>query len=195
MKSLHRAIALSLLFGVSATAAAASGYQYLGVNQIAQDHSNWCWAATSLDILEWYGMDSSQCDIVNWAYGINDACGNSDFNWNSAANTPNDLYGGPGTIQDILSSSGLGTEEEPYALSWNGIVNNVNNGDPFVIRFGWYGGGGHFLVGYGYYNLGGTEYVGYMNPLPGEGYTWSTYDWTVGAPYDHTWTDTLLTWQ
>ncbi|HEX7369379.1 MAG TPA: C39 family peptidase [Rhodanobacteraceae bacterium] len=195
MRKLRRIVTSLALVAVSTAAIAGSGYQYLNVAEITQEHSNWCWAATSLDMLEWYGMNSSQCDIVDWAFGINDACGNSNFNWNSPINSSNALYGQSGSIQDILSSAGLGTQVYTSALNWNTIVADVNASSPFIIRFGWYGGGGHFLVGYGYYDLQGTQYVGYMNPLPGEGYTWSTYSWTAYAPYDHTWTDSLRTWQ
>src|SRR5699024_2109725 len=167
------------------------GYKYLGIDQVTQEHSNWCWAASSVDILRWYGMNPSQCGVVNWALGRNDACGNNVFNWSSPVNSPNAMYGQSGSIQDILGAWGVGNQGYASHLSWNAIVSDVNADRPFVIRFGWYGGGGHFLVGYGYYDLEGTAMVGYMNPWPGEGYTWSNYSWTVNAAYDHSWTHTL----
>ncbi len=191
MTMFRRLAAAFALAALSAVAVAGSGYKYLDIDQVTQEHSNWCWAASSADILRWYGTNTSQCSLVNWAFGRNDACGNNVFDWYSSANSSNALYGSNGSIQDILGSRGISNQAYATYLSWNAIVSDVNANRPFVIRFGWYGGGGHFLVGYGYYDLDGTAMVGYMNPWPGEGYTWSTYDWTVNAAYDHSWTHSL----
>lgn len=191
MKTFRRLAVAVALAGVSAAAVAGSGYRYLEVDQITQEHSNWCWAASSVDVMRWYGMNPSQCGVVNWAFGRSDACGNSVFDWSSSANSPDALYGQSGSVQDVLGSAGIGNQGYASPLSWSAIVSDVDANRPFVIRFGWYGGGGHILTGYGYNDTSGTQYVGYMNPWPGEGYTWSTYSWTVYAPYDHSWTHSL----
>lgn len=188
---IQRLSAGCLLASLSAAAMAGSGYKYLDVDEISQEHSQWCWAASSVDVLRWYGQAPTQCGIVNWAYGRNDACASAPFNWNSYANSPNALYGSYGSVQDILSSNGVGNRAYNSALSWAAIVSDVNANRPFVMRFGWYRGGGHIMVGYGYSDQGGTPMVGYMNPWPGEGFTWSNYNWTVSAAYDHSWTHTL----
>lgn len=190
MQRLATAIGLGVL---SSAAVAGAGYQSLDVAQVIQEHSNWCWAASSVDVLKWYQLNPSQCSVVNWAFGRNDACSSGVFDWNSAANSPNSLYGDNGSVQAILAHSGVRSVSSASALSWNTIVNEVNAGHPFVIRFGWYGGGGHILVGYGYNDQNGTQMVAYMNPWPGEGFTWSTYAWTRSAAFDHTWTHSLRT--
>ncbi len=194
MKIHRRIVSFLALAFFSATVIAGSGYRYLGVDEVIQQHSNWCWAATSADVLRWYGMSPSQCQIVNWAYGRNDACYSAPFYWNSSANTPNAMFGSYGSLQHILSAWGIGSQVHGSSLGWYAVVNNVNAGQPFIMRFAWYNGGGHFLVGYGYYDLDGEPLIGYMNPWPGEGYTWSNYNWTVHAAWDHTWTHTLTTW-
>ena len=191
MKLLFRFVVSICLAAHAVGAVAASGYRYLNVPEVIQEHSNWCWAAVSVDVLRWYNATPSQCAVANWALGRRDACGNSTFNWNSGANVTNGIYGGGGSIQGILSNWGLSSYGNAYALSWNAVVSDVNANRPFVMRFGWYSGGGHFLVGYGYDDRSGTQRVGYMNPWPGEGYTWSNYNWTVSAAYDHSWTHTL----
>lgn len=193
MKTMHRLATAIGLAVLSSAAVAGAGYNYLDVSQVSQEHSNWCWAASSVDILKWYDLNPSQCSVVNWAFDRSDACSSSVFNWNSGANSPNALYGQNGSVQAILSHSGVHSTASASALSWNTVVNEVNAGHPFVMRFGWYGGGGHILVGYGYYDQQGTAMVGYMNPWPGEGFTWSNYTWTVSAAYDHTWTHSLRT--
>lgn len=193
MKIMPRLAAALGLAALSSLAVAGSGYNYLDVDQVTQEHSNWCWAASAVDVLNWYGSNPSQCSVANWALGRADACAGASFYWNSYANSTNALYGYNGSVQSILRSYGVGSTVYTSALSWNSIVNEVDAGHPFVMRFGWYGGGGHILVGYGYYDQQGTAMVGYMNPWPGEGYTWSTYNWTVSAAYDHAWTHTLRT--
>ena len=172
-------------------AGASAGWRQLNVPETIQEHSNWCWAGTSKAILNYYGTSADQCRIVNWAFGINYACGNRDFNWNSYANQPNSVYGTGGSVQNILNSWGnLSNSAYSYASSWNSVVWDINNNRPFVIRYGWTNGGGHILVGDGWESSNGTNYVYMMNPWPGEGQTYSTYAYTVSSS-DHRWTHTL----
>jgi hypothetical protein len=65
------------------------------------------------------------------------------------------------------------------------IDDELSNGRPFVIRWGWYTGGGHFVVGYG--KSGNTIY--YMNPWYGEGKKIADYDWVIDDG-NHQWTHT-----
>jgi hypothetical protein len=191
MKNFLRYTVAVGLAALSSAAFAASGYRYLNMDLVTQEHSNWCWSASSVDVLHFYAKTPSQCAVANWALGRSDACGSTVFNWNSYANSANGMYGANGSIQAILSHWGVASYGNNYALNWNALVNEVNASRPVVMRFGWYGGGGHFLVAYGYDDRSGTQTMGYMNPWPGEGYTWSNYNWVVSASYDHSWTHSL----
>jgi hypothetical protein len=164
-------------------------YRALSVPLVTQEHSEWCWAGSSKAVLNYYGQTPSQCQIVNWAYGLNSACGNSTFNWNSNANQPNSIYGTSGSVQNILYHWGLPNSAYNYASSWNTIVNDINANRPFVIRYGWTNGGGHILVGTGYETYNGEDYVYMMNPWPGEGNTYGIYS-SIVSDYDHNWTHT-----
>ena len=170
---------------------APSGYAdvLLNVPNIAQEHSQWCWAATSRATLDYYRSWVSQCQIANWAWGRSDCCASSVFYWSHACNNPNYMYGTSGSLQNILVHWGVSSSARTYALAQNTAVSEINAGRPFVMRFGWYSGGGHFLVGYGYDQNG--DYLDYMDPWPGNGYTKSLYSWVVHADYDHDWTHTL----
>jgi hypothetical protein len=190
MKTLLRSALLLGLSALSTAAFAADGSRNLAVNLITQEHSNWCWAGSSVTVLNWYGSRPSQCSVANWALGVNYACGNSTFYWNSYANQPNGMYGGGGTIQGILGNWGVSSYGNGYALNWSAVVTEINNKRPFVMRYGWTSGGGHFIVGSGYNDNSGTRRLAYMNPWPGEGYTWVNYYWAVSAN-DHSWTNTL----
>lgn len=160
----------------------------LNVPNTPQEHSNWCWAASSKAVLDYYGNVQTQCAIANWAWSRTDCCGNSTFDWNNTCNSTNNMYGSSGSLQNILSHWGVSSTALSTYLSQNTVVSEINGCRPFVIRFGWTSGGGHFLVGRGYDQSG--AYVDYMDPIPGNGYTKSTYAYTVSAS-DHNWTHTL----
>ena len=185
-----RFVLAAALVAYSGLSLAGNGYKALPITQTIQEHSNWCWSASSVATLKLYGQSPSQCSVANYARSINYACGNTTFNWNSPANQPAGIYGGSGTIQSILLHWGLASTGRASALSWSSTVSQINANRPFVMRFGWTNGGGHFLVPYGYDDRSGTQRIGYMNPWPGEGNTWSTFSWTVNAS-DHRWTHTL----
>jgi hypothetical protein len=164
-------------------------WRILNVPLVTQEHSEWCWAGSSKSLLNYFNKTPSQCQIVNWAYGINYACGNSNFNWNSYANQPNSMYGSGGSVQNILKAWGVPNSAYNYAISWNSVVWDINNNRPFIMRYGWTNGGGHIMVGRGYETWNGTNYIYIMNPWPGEGQTYSTYDAAV-SDWDHQWTHT-----
>ncbi len=165
-------------------------WRTLNVPLTTQEHSQWCWSASSKAVINFFKSPPSQCTIANWAWGINYSCGNTNFNWNSYANSPNSLYGTSGSVQNILAHWGVSTWSYNYASSWNSIVSDIDNNKPFVIRFGWTSGGGHIMAGNGYEIWNGYDYVIYMNPWPGEGNSEDYYSWMVSAS-DHRWTDTL----
>ncbi len=190
LKSIFIIIALVLGCLFIGTADLNAQGKYLNVGERIQEHSNWCWAGTSQCILYYRGYYPSQCAIVNYAWGRNDCCGNTNFNWNHNCNQPNGMYGGNGDIQDILYNWGTNSYGGYYSLYWSTCKTEINNDRPFIMRFGWTGGGGHFLTVYGYWVSSGTDYLGYMDPWPNEGYTWSTYNWTVSSS-NHNWTHTL----
>ena len=165
-------------------------WRTLSVPLTTQEHSQWCWSASSKAILSYYWANyPSQCQIVNWAYGLNYACGNTTFDWNSPANQPNAMYGSSGSVQNILANWSVPNTAINNYLSWNTVVSDINANRPFVIRYGWTGGGGHIMVGRGYETYNGVNYVYIMNPWPGEGQTWRTYASAVSAS-DHRWTHT-----
>jgi hypothetical protein len=186
-KLLNRAIVgAGLLLAIPA---AMAQWKTLSVPLVTQEHSQWCWSASSKAVLNYYSKNPSQCQIVNWAFGLNYACGNTTFNWNSYANQPNNMYGSNGSVQGILNAWGVSNGAYNTASSWSSVVYDINANRPFVIRYGWTNGGGHIMVGRGYETYNGVNYVYIMNPWPGEGQTWRTYNSAVAAS-DHRWTHT-----
>jgi len=162
----------------------------LSVPERIQEHSQWCWAGSSQGILYYYGSYPSQCAIANWAWSRGDCCGNTDFYWSHACNQPNSMYGASGDLQDILSHWGVSSTAYASALSEVTVNTEINAGRPFVIRWGWDGGGGHFIDGRGK----DASYLYYMDPWPGNGYEYASYSWVVygsDGGSTHTWTHSL----
>ncbi len=196
MNRTKRSLRVACLFVLSISLAAtllADGWMILSVPQITQQHSYWCWAATSQTILSYYGTNVAQCEIANYGQQRGDCCQMStEFDTRHDCNATNSLNGTYGTA-GILQHWGLSTPTySGAALSWAEVLSEIDAGRPFVIRWGWDGGGGHELTGYGYsYVDGSYTRVSYMNPSPDEGYTSADYAWTVHGS-DHTWTHTLL---
>jgi hypothetical protein len=190
-------ISKGLILGIGLLCMAPSAFaqwRTLSVPLTTQQHSQWCWAASSSAVLNYFGQAKQQCDIVNWAFGINYACGSSYFNWNSYANQPNNIFGGGGSVQGILYNGGVNSLAVNDYLSWAHITSDINSNHPFVMRYGWTSGGGHILVGRGYdIESDGSRYIYLMNPWPGEGMTYASYNYAIGAS-DHYWTHSLRTY-
>ena len=188
MKKKTFILRLFLLIGLLLLTLASTSFadRVLSFPERFQEHSEWCWAGSSEAILKYYGHGPDQCDEANFAWGRSDCCGNFTFEWDHACNQPNYMYGTGGSLQAILTNWGVNSNAVASSLSQNTARSEIDAKRPFVMRFGWTGGGGHFLDPYG---MSGN-YLYYMDPWPGHGYTISLYSWVVSAS-DHTWTHTL----
>jgi hypothetical protein len=160
----------------------------LEVPSILQDYSNWCWDASSKAVLDYYGNSVSQCQIANWALGRNDCCGlNEPYNTDHPCNSGNNIF----AIPSILSNWGVSSTTFLIGiLSQAGVVDEIDAGRPFMMRWGWHPypiGGFHMLVAYGYQVDGG--WIEYMDPV--YGYQIASYDWVANGPYHHIWDQTI----
>jgi len=128
--------------------------QVLNVNNNEQLYNQWCWAASSKTVLDYYGFVNQQCDIAEWVrttatfhnYGSVNCCTDA----TQGCNYWNYNYGSEGSIQDILIHFGnLQNTGVANALTLTEITTEIQNNRLFVIRWGWSTGGGHFIVGHG----------------------------------------------
>lgn len=182
MKKTMRMLISALLFGAT-SAALAQSYQ-LSVPLRVQEHSQWCWAGASQMILHYNGKNATQCAEVNYAMGINYACGNSTFNWNSYANRPNSTN----AISYILNGWGV-RSSVTGVLSQSNSNWYINNKKPYSLLWQWRSGGGHFVVVRGY----SGSYLYINDPWPGNGSYTRTYASTVSAS-DRYWYNTAITY-
>lgn len=127
--------------------------QMLDVPVVRQEQTQWCWAADSRCVLKYYGVDQSQCTIVEYArslnpgrFGSRDCCPTS----SSRCNQPNFLDGSSG-IEGMLTYFG---KLKPIVLKRFITVSQINSEltakRPFIIAIFWSAGGGHVVVGCGY---------------------------------------------
>jgi hypothetical protein len=179
-----------MVFGLLGSSSLLRGDVTLAVPECIQEYSNWCWAGTSQSIIHYTGQYPAQCDIANYAWNTTRCCEGpySFYNSVKGCNKANFLYGGDGSIQGIFANWGISSTGTDTSISWTATVNELDAGDPFVMRWGWSSGGGHFLDAYGYISNG--SYLKYMDPWPGEGYVTSLFTYVVSAS-DHDWTHTL----
>lgn len=167
--------------------------QVLQVSQEIQEQDQWCWAGVSSCILDYYGMPTTQCEIAEYArevcdwhsFGTKNCC---DYP-NGECNYWNYSFGSNGSINDIISHFANVQSTGVYrAMEFDEVHAELESGRPFVVRWGWSGGGGHFVLGYGIEDS--TIY--YMNPWFGEGKKIADYDWLVQDEWGvHTWTHSL----
>jgi hypothetical protein len=186
-------VSILVIFGLIGAASVLYSDVTLSVPERFQEYSNWCWAGSSQAVLYYNGQYPAQCEIANFAWSTTRCCSGSTnfYDRVKGCNKANWLYGTSGSIEGILGNWGVDSTGMEEVLTWTESVQELDNGYPFVMRFGWSSGGGHFLVTYGYISSG--SYLKYMDPWPGEGYTTSLYSWVVSAS-DHDWTHTLTTY-
>ncbi len=189
MKKIFLLALIHVFFAFSAQA------QVLKVNPIIQEYDQWCWAACSKAILDYYGFVHRQCEIAEYTrtratfadFGRVNCCTNAI----QGCNYWNYNYYFDGSIQDILIHFGNIQNtgfETPLTLAE--IVTEIRNNQLFLIRWGWSTGGGHFVVGHGVKD----KNVYLMNPWFGEGLQINTYNYVLSGrksgSASHTWTHT-----
>lgn len=102
-----------------------------------QTQSNWCWAAVSASVGNFYGTGGwTQCGVATAELGRN------------CCSQP-----GPCNVYGYLDSSLRTTRSFNRMLSsriqLSEITNQISQGRPVGLRCAWYGGGAHFLTIYG----------------------------------------------
>ncbi|WP_426983871.1 C39 family peptidase [Brevibacillus borstelensis] len=167
------AVSLSILATVSSPSHAASTTVTLGVKKVTQAAELWCWAASSVSVLDYFGIKVTQSDFVEYVKGeVSNKSGNIS------------------EVMDGLDHYGLQSYREDNSLTFKETVREINNDIPVLARIKWKTGNtaiGHMVVIDGYTNSS-TKYLRYMDPDKGE-YSIMTYDRFVdssGQEWTHT---------
>jgi hypothetical protein len=166
--------------------------QVLEVPEIIQELDQWCWAAVSKCVMDYYGHVYEQCEIAEYTRSVatwhNFGSVNCCVNPNQGCNYWNYNWGTSGSITDILNYfANITTQNLSTSLSLSQIQTQINLNRPFIIRWGWSLGGGHFVVGHG---CSGND-IYYMDPWFNIGHSIANYDWVLGSS-NHSWTHTQM---
>ena len=181
----------SLLLALFLSCSMAQG-QVLPVSVVTQEQTNWCWAAVSKCLLNYYGDTATQCAIAEFTrttatwhnYGISSCCDDPSL----GCNYVNNNAGSPGSIQDIIPYFGGYPIYEAPPLSFLEMKLQLGHYTPFICYWRWavYVPSGHDVVTHG---IDDTNYVHYMDPAPGEGEHICTFNWmSAGSPHLYQWT-------
>lgn len=177
---------------ITVAAAGAPGRKELACAELIQEHSEWCWAASSASILTWLGTPVRSCDVVNAVRNITYACGNTTFAWaDAAANGPIEaLYGPAPSVSALMGNYGHPGTGRASALTFAQVQAEINAGRPFFVNWAWSTGGAHILAGVGWDTTSGEEEMIIMDPWPNEGIKLVSYAWAVSGSdtgATHTW--------
>jgi hypothetical protein len=125
-----------------------------------QQQTNWCWAATSTSVAQFYNPNSgwTQCLVANGELGRSDCCG-------AGASGPCNV---PWFLDTALTRVGRLDHWTGSVATVAEIENEVTFARPLCLRVAWSGGGAHFLAIRGHYIVGGTDFVSVDDPIYGK---------------------------
>jgi uncharacterized protein (DUF2141 family) len=179
-----------LLLAVQACICLAAPAQVLNISLTIQEQTNWCWAACSEVVLDYYNFPKSQCEIAEWTrtvaspdFGNTNCCvdpsqGCNQDNWN---------FGHTGSIQEILIHFGNLQNDGGGPSTIEDITSDIQKNRLFVIRLKWNNTtGAHFVVGHG---INGDN-VYYMDPDSQDGFYIVKYSTMLDGSNPGTWTHT-----
>lgn len=121
------------------------------VPEIKQQMSNWCWATTTSAILQHYGFNVTQQQVVSYIKG--------------------GLVNQTGTDREMLNAAnhfGLYAQVFYNLPSYLAVQSEIGNGNPLETMISWSSGGGHAQVLDGCYTNGGRNYIKIMDPWYGD---------------------------
>jgi hypothetical protein len=115
------ALSAGLFFSTAALATAGT----LGVPLIAQEKSQWCWAAASKMVIRYKtSNDPSQCSVVK-----------KGFNTSDCANSPGSIYG---DVERALNAYGVKPGTAYASIPTEAKVREyIDAGKPILVRYGY----------------------------------------------------------
>lgn len=125
-----------------------------------QVHSDWCWAAVTASISQFYRANSrwTQCSIADAALGRQDCCG-------TGGPDPN-MCNRPFYLETALDVTGHLLKVEPHDLTITEVQAELSNGRPLCCRIEWSDRTGHFLsIIDCFFGQSGDVYLSIADPI------------------------------
>lgn len=140
----------------------------LPVMQIAQEQSQWCWAACAEMCIQYFGGSVQQCEIANFIKTRNDCCVSPS---SSACNESCRLN----DVARIFTNWGIRCNPLTTQVSFADLVSEINASRPVEVGLDWIGGGGgHLVIVRGYNTQDGRSFVQVNDADDTTG--WATYE-------------------
>ena len=113
------------------------------ISQVPQRVEEWCWAACAQMVLNHFGANVQQCDVVNRQFGQTICCTTPD---DQLCNQPVD----PADIASVYEKFGHHAELIASAISFDGLQSEIAGGNrPVQVGLAWAGVGGHTAIVWG----------------------------------------------
>ncbi len=133
-----------------------AGFRHPGCRPSPSGDDQWCWAASGEMVMDFLGVDVTQCDQANQRFNQTTCCQSSPPIACVQTGWPE------------FDEYDFTFEKTNHAhLCWDQIVNQISNERaPFCFTKKWTGNGGHMLVVYGYLEIDGERSLLVHDPLP-----------------------------
>ncbi|WP_223070180.1 C39 family peptidase [Paenibacillus caui] len=150
-KSLFGLSIASMIFASSAFGYV--GYKTLSIPTQKQEETNWCWAASGVMTIDYYGDAPTQSQFVDWVKG-------------DVVNETATLF----EVRQGIAHWGVSSADYYEVVPFGTLSGFINDNEPVVARIGWSSGGGHMHVIRGYYEDTsiGKQDVYYIDSLTDE---------------------------
>ncbi|MBN9744129.1 MULTISPECIES: papain-like cysteine protease family protein [Amycolatopsis] len=156
--SILRAIAAVATAAAAALAVpAAADAGETNISMQAQQKDQWCWDASGNTIAAYWGYSLTQTRFCQIAHNESGS---------DCANNQGYLSDQQRVFRYLGFRSVGSYNSNGYRLSFSGIKNQIDAGQPIGTRIGWTSGGGHMHVLYGYDDSNGRSIVEYGDPWP-----------------------------
>lgn len=123
------------------------GAAALNIPRIAQEQTNWCWAAFSEMVFRFHGITNvRQCDMASWRFGASCCAAPS----TSVCNAPS----WPDTV---LANWGINHSYAGSSANLGSIQFEIGGNRPVGVYYTWLGGGAHVALVTGWYDNNDVE--------------------------------------
>lgn len=140
------------------------GGRSLPVMQIAQEQTQWCWAACAEMVIRYYGTAVRQCDEANFLRQRNDCCAAPSSN---ACNQPCQVD----DVARVYTNWGITCTPQLSQVPFATLSSEIDASRPVEVAFYWTGGGGHVAIVRGHGQHEGKPVVQVNDPAYGTGVT------------------------
>lgn len=135
----------------------------LPVPQIAQEQTQWCWAACADMVVHYYGNTAArQCEFANWLFGQSNCCASPG---SSACNRPCQIN----DVSRVFSRWGIRSNYSGGSVSFGTLRSEVDSSRPVEVGYAWNGGGGHVALVTGWIVVSGGNALRVNDPAYGSG--------------------------